>query len=285
MPAVGPDTRLSFEFFPPRDSDGQARLIDSVAGRLSAFKPQFFSVTYGAGGSTRDGTQQTIAALLDAGYDAAPHLSMGSDGDDDIAAMLERYREQGVSRIVALRGDQPSGMGRNRFANNAEALVKLIRKHTENHFDLTVAAYPEVHPDARSAASDLDFFRRKVDAGANSAITQYFYNADAFEDFMNRCAQAGIEVPIYPGVMPITNVESLLRFSEKCGAEVPRWLRYGMADRQDDERDLSAYGVDVCTDLCSKLLRLGAPGLHFYTLNRWGSTSRICQNLGYSGTD
>lgn len=270
---------FSFEFFPPRDDTGRERLISNVAGKLGQLAPEFFSVTYGAGGSTRDGTKQTVLSLIEAGFDAAPHLSMGSDDHADIIAMLDAYADAGVRRIVALRGDQPSGFGTNRFAHNAEALVRLIREHSGEQFHLEVAAYPETHPDAASAAVDLQYFKRKVDAGADSAITQYFYNADAYEDFMERCARADINIPIVPGIMPITSLEGVIRFSDKCGADVPRWLRHVLIDLQDDEQATISYGVEVVSRLCERLIALGAPGLHFYTLNRWGATTRICQNL------
>jgi methylenetetrahydrofolate reductase (NADPH) len=270
---------VSFEFFPPRDEEGRSRLISNVAAKLGQLQPEYFSVTYGAGGTTKDGTQQTVGKLIDAGFDAAPHLSMGADDSNDIRQMLDDYAAAGVKRIVALRGDQPSGFGASRFAHNAEALVRLIRDHSGDQFHIEVAAYPEVHPDAEGAQFDLDFFKRKVDAGADGAITQYFYNADAYENFLERTAAAGITVPIVPGVMPITNLAAVLRFSEKCGAEVPRWLRQVLVDKQDDDQATLEFGVEVVTRLCQRLLALGAPGLHFYTLNRWGATTRICQNL------
>ena len=270
---------VSFEFFPPRDEEGRSRLINNVAAKLAQLQPEYFSVTYGAGGTTKDGTQQTVSELIAAGFDAAPHLSMGADDSDDIRQMLDGYAAAGVKRIVALRGDQPSGFGASRFAHNAEALVRLIRDHSGDQFNIEVAAYPEVHPDAEGAQFDLDFFKRKVDAGADGAITQYFYNADAYENFLERTAAAGITVPIVPGVMPITNLAAVLRFSEKCGAEVPRWLRQVLVDKQDDDQATLEFGVEMVTRLCQRLLALGAPGLHFYTLNRWGATTRICQNL------
>lgn len=272
-------TPLSFEFFPPRDTAGCERLVSNVATKLAEQKPAFFSVTYGAGGSTRDGTQQTIRQLLEAGYDAAPHLSMGNDDRDDVCGMLDEYAQMGVKRIVALRGDQPSGFSQHRFSNNAEALVRLIREHSGDTFHIEVAAYPETHPDASSAAVDLDFFKRKIDAGANSAITQYFYSADAYEEFLIRCAKAGIEASIVPGIMPIASLEGILRFSQKCGADVPRWLRLALADLADDEKAVQSYAVEYLSRLCEHLITLGAPGLHFYTLNRWGATTRICENL------
>ena len=273
------NTPVSFEFFPPRDEHGRERLISNVANKLGPLSPEFFSVTYGAGGSTRDGTRQTVSKLIAAGHTAVPHLSMGVDDAADIVPMLDAYAADGVKRIVVLRGDQPSGFGSHRFANNAEALVTLIRKHSGDRFLLEVAAYPETHPDAISATQDLEFFKRKVDAGASSAITQYFYNPDAYEAFLERTAAAGITIPIVPGVMPITDLAALTRFSDKCGAQIPRWLQQVLLDKTDDEQATVAYGVEVVTRLCEKLLKLGAPGLHFYTLNRWGATTRIVKNL------
>ncbi|MEM7098931.1 MAG: methylenetetrahydrofolate reductase [Pseudomonadota bacterium] len=269
---------ISFEFFPPRDETGQARLVENVAAKLAQRSPHFFSVTYGAGGSTRDGTRQTVAALFDAGYSAAPHLSMGSDAVKALYDQLDDYQSLGVKRIVTLRGDQPSGMGSNRFANNAESLVRIIRDRYGDAFELIVAAYPEVHPDGTSAASDFDYFKRKVDAGASGAITQYFYAPEAYYRFLDACARHNLDIPVIPGIMPITNAESLFRFSDKAGADIPRWLRYALNDIED-ESELINFGVEVVTDLCERLLSMGAPGLHFYTLNRWGATSRICDNL------
>ncbi len=272
-------TPISFEFFPPRDDDARSRLIANVASKLGSLEPEYFSVTYGAGGSTRDGTRQTVCDLLDAGHNAAPHLSMGADDTADIIAQLEDYANHGVKKIVALRGDQPSGYGATRFTHNAENLVALIRRYTDHQFHLVVAAYPETHPDATSAAEDLEFFKRKVDAGADSAITQYFYNPDAYESFLERTARLGIDIPIVPGIMPITNLDNLVRFSDKSGAEIPRWLRHVLADLKDDEDALIDFGVEVVSRLCERLIALGAPGLHFYTMNRWGATTRICRNL------
>lgn len=276
-PADAP--RLSFEFFPPR-TDGGRDSLQRVADKLRRLNPAFFSCTYGAGGSTRKGTRETVRQLLDMGLDAAPHLSIGADSRDDIAALLDDYRAMGVRRIVALRGDVPSGSGRSGFVHNAEALVRWIREHSGSYFHLEVAAYPEVHPDGRSPEEDLEFFRRKVAAGADSAITQYFFNPYAYDDFRERCTAAGIDVPIVPGVMPITNFDGLIRFSEKCGADVPRWLRKRLESLQDDEAGLKAFGIEVITRLCDDLLAAGAPGLHFYTLNRWGASLAVCRNLG-----
>jgi methylenetetrahydrofolate reductase (NADPH) len=276
--------RLSFEFFPPRTPEG-IEGIGRVAGRLDEFGPEFFSCTYGAGGSTRDGTFDTVAHLRAHQLEAAPHLSIGADSAAATTTLLDRYRALGVRRIVALRGDAPSGMGRNRFAANAEALVKRIRAHSGDHFHVEVAAYPEVHPDGPSPEVDLDFFERKVAAGADSAITQYFYNAPAYFDFVERARARGITVPIVPGIMPITNFEGIVRFSTNCGADVPRWIYKRIEALASDEVALRAFGVTVVTGLCRELLAGGAPGLHFYTLNRWGATSRILSELGNGGPD
>lgn len=270
---------ISFEFFPPRDEAGREKLLTNVVPKLDARQPEFYSVTYGAGGSTRDGTLQTVASLLSAGKIGVPHLSLGSDGEDDIHELLSQYKSIGVQRIVALRGDQPSGMVGNRFANNAQALIESVRRHSDDYFKLYVAAYPEVHPDADSANVDFSYFKAKVDAGADRAITQYFYNPDAYEDFLERCARGGVDIPIVPGIMPITNLASLVRFSDGCGAEIPRWLHRRLVDLQDDEAGTRELGIDFLSKFCHKLKALGAPGLHFYTLNRWGTASRICENL------
>jgi len=275
----GGPLRLSFEFFPPRSEPAMDSLTRVVA-RLNETGPEFFSCTYGAGGSTRDGTRETIARLLSLGVRAAPHLSIGADSQGTIFDLLDRYREMGVRRIVALRGDLPSGMGAGRIGHNAESLVRWIREHSGDHFHIEVAAYPEVHPDAASAAADLEFFAAKVGAGADSAITQYFYNPHAYYDFVDRCLAAGISVPIYPGIMPITNLEGILRFSAKCGADVPRWLVKRLEDFRGDESAIRAFTTDFLTRLCDELISAGAPGLHFYTLNRWGVSRAVCMNLG-----
>ena len=253
--------------------------MTNVVTKLTGLNPEFFSVTYGAGGSTKDGTRQTVSALHAAGQVGVPHLSMGSDDKESVHALLDDYKTMGVRHIVALRGDQPSGLGSYHY-NNAEALIHVIRDHSDDHFELIVAAYPEIHPDARSASSDLDFFQSKVGAGASRAITQYFYNVDAYEDFVNRCAQRGLTIPIVPGIMPITNLESLVRFSDRCGAEIPRWLKSRLAELVDDDEATRALGIEFLTRMCQKLVDLGAPGFHFYTLNRWGAASKICAGLG-----
>jgi methylenetetrahydrofolate reductase (NADPH) len=279
--AEGRSLRLSFEFFPPRNEAGQQSL-QKVATRLNELGPEFFSCTYGAGGSTREGTRETVRQLGALGLCVAPHLSIGGDSQADVFALLDAYKDMGVTRIVALRGDLPSGIGRARFVNNAETLVRWIREHSGDHFHVEVAAYPEVHPDGRSPEDDLAHFRRKVEAGADSAITQYFYSPYAYYDFMERCERSGVRIPVVPGIMPITNYEGIIRFSENCGADVPRWLRKRLEAMKDDERGIREFGIEVVTRLCQDLIRAGAPGLHFYTLNRWGSSLAICGNLGLS---
>ncbi|TIC84698.1 methylenetetrahydrofolate reductase [NAD(P)H] [Crenobacter intestini] len=269
----------SFEFFPPKSEEGMAKLRTTRA-QLAQFKPEFFSVTFGAGGTTREGT---IAAVLDIradGLAAAPHLSCIGSTRESIRAILDEYREHGIRHIVALRGDMPSGMveaGEFRYANE---LVAFIREAHGDHFHIEVAAYPEFHPQARSADEDIDNFVRKVRAGANSAITQYFFNADAYFRFVDEAQARGVDVPVVPGIMPINNFGQLVRFSDMCGAEVPRWLRLRMQSYLDDTASIRALGLDVVTELCDRLMSNGAPGLHFYTLNQAGLVSTICQRLG-----
>ena len=273
------ELRISFEFFPARNESG-LESIDRVVTRLEEVNPAFYSCTYGAGGSTRTGTQRTVERLLALNVNAAPHLSIGSDDQAAVFELLDHYRSLGINRIVALRGDVPSGLGTGRIGHNAESLIRWIREHSGDHFHLEVAAYPEIHPDAASPESDLAYFSAKVAAGANTAITQYFYNPHAYYDFMERCAGAGISLPVYPGIMPINNLEGIVRFSDKCGADVPRWLRKRMEPLADDESALRAFSIDYLSRMCEELLAQGAPGLHFYTLNRWGASRAICRNLG-----
>ena len=270
---------LSFEFFPPKDDAGIDRLISGTASRLSAFRPDYFSVTFGAGGSTRDGTQALVEKLLHSGANAVPHLSVSGSTDAEVDGLIDHYRKLGIRRILCLRGDQPSDG--NQQTVYARDLVEQLHQRFPGQFDLSVAAYPEVHPDSASAEEDIRYFAAKVHAGADSAITQYFYSPDAYEYFIERCEKAGVHIPIHAGVMPITNIDSLQRFSAKAGADVPRWLSKSMASFADDDEGLISFGVDVVTNLCEKLLQMGAPGLHFYTLNRWGASSRICRNLGF----
>lgn len=271
---------FSFEFFPPRTAEAAAQLR-ATREALAALKPAFVSVTFGAGGSTRDLTFETVRELQQAGLPTAPHISCIGTTRAEIRALLERYRQLGIRRLVALRGDLPSGMGDTagdfRYANE---LVAFIREATGDHFHIEVAAYPEFHPQARGARADLANFRRKVAAGADSALTQYFYNPDAYFAFVADCRELGVEVPIVPGIMPITNFKQLARFSDACGAEIPRWIRWRLEDYGGDLASLRAFGLDVTTELCRRLLEGGAPGLHFYTLNRAAPTLEIYRRLG-----
>jgi len=270
---------ISFEFFPPKTAEGVAKLRETRK-QLAQLQPKFFSVTFGAGGSTRDRTKDTVLEIQAEGYEAAPHISGISSSKEAIRSLLADYRANNIRHLVALRGDIPSGEVTAGDFRHANELVTFIRQETGNWFEIEVAAYPEVHPEAKSAVSDLQYFKSKVDAGANAAITQYFYNADAYFRFMDQCAASGINVPIVPGIMPIYNYIQLSRFSSVCGAEIPRWLRSRLQDCGDDLASLRSLGMDVVTDLCEQLLSGGAPGLHFYTLNQAGIISTIMQRLG-----
>lgn len=269
---------FSFEFFPPRDSAADSTLHDTAA-QLAAVRPHFVSVTYGAGGSTREGTYETVKALMATGLEVAPHISCVGATRTSLIDQLRAYRALGIRHIVALGGDLPSGMASFGEFRHAYQLVELIRTETGDAFHVEVAAYPEVHPRAASPEDDVRHFKRKVDSGANSAITQYFYNADAYFRFLDDCARIGIDIPIVPGVMPITNYKQLARFSDNCGAEIPRWIRTRLASFGDDIASIRALGLDVTTELCARLLAAGAPGLHFYTLNRAAPTLAIWQRL------
>jgi len=269
---------ISFEFFPPKTTEGVEKLRETRL-QLAKFKPEFFSVTFGAGGSTRDRTMETVLEIQQEGFSAAPHISCVSSSKAEIRALLQAYQAQGIKRLVTLRGDVPSGevcVGDFRYALD---LVEFIRAETGNHFHLEVAAYPEFHPEAKTPAADIFNLKRKIDAGANSAITQYFYNADAYFRFMDQCAAAGIDVPIVPGIMPIYNITQLARFSNICGAEIPRWLKMRLEEYGDDMTSLRSFGVDVVSELCATLQAVGVPGLHFYTLNQAGIISSIIQNI------
>lgn len=280
----GPPTRMqgifSFEFFPPRNGEMAERLRATYRA-LAPLNPAYFSVTYGAGGSTRDMTLDTVLDIrTQTGIDAAPHLSCIGSSKRGIREILDNYRASGIRRIVALRGDLPSGTlapGEFRWANE---LVQFIREETGDHFHIEVAAYPEVHPQAANADADLKNFKRKVDAGANGAITQYFYNAEAYFDFVARARAAGIEIPIVPGIMPVTNYSQLRRFSDACGADIPRWMQKRLEGFADDREAIVQFGREVVTRLCRQLLEGGAPGLHFYTMNQAEPTRGIWQNLG-----
>jgi len=271
----------SFEFFPPKTEEGLTRLKETQR-QLAQLGPEFFSCTYGAGGTTRDRTLETVVAIQQSGQSAAPHLSCIGSSRESLREVLDEYRSHGIRHIVALRGDLPSGMmsaGEFRYASD---LVAFIRQETGDHFFIEVAAYPEVHPQARNAQEDLRNFKIKVDAGADSAITQYFYNADAYFHFVDECEALGMDIPIVPGIMPINNFSQLCRFSDACGAEIPRWIRSKMQGYGDDSASIKAFGLDIVTSLCDRLLSAGAPGLHFYTMNGAGHVSTIWQRLGLS---
>ncbi|MDO9519165.1 MAG: methylenetetrahydrofolate reductase [NAD(P)H] [Pseudohongiella sp.] len=272
------EARFSFEFFPPRTDVGVEKLRD-VHRELAALKPDFFSVTYGAGGSTRDGTRQTVTSIKQAGSDVAPHLSFGGSSKEDIAALLSAYKEMGINRLVALRGDIPSGTGVASQYYYANELIEFVRQTTGDHFHIEVACYPEIHPQSDSYDSDLKYFKQKVDAGANSAITQYFYNPDAYFYFVEACRKAGINIPIVPGIMPITNFTNLQRFSNSCGAEIPRWIRQRLQSYGDDSNSIREFGIEVVQTLCEDLLAGGAPGLHFYTMNQTEPVRQIWRQL------
>ncbi|MCB5364313.1 methylenetetrahydrofolate reductase [NAD(P)H] [Pusillimonas sp. CC-YST705] len=270
---------ISLEFFPPRDIAAQERLIRS-AKQLAAVQPSYVSVTFGAGGSTRSGTEDTVRIMHRLGFPAAPHLSCVGATRETLGEILQSYRELGIRRIVALRGDTPSGMGRhNGELNHAIDLVRFIREKTGDWFHIEVAAYPEMHPEADSASRDLEHFVEKVKAGADAAITQYFFNPDAYFDFVDRVRVQGLDIPIVPGIMPITNQTQLLRFSQMCGADVPRWLRLRLAEYGEDKAAIRAFGIEVIVRMCKTLLAGGAPGLHFYTLNNADVTLEILKAL------
>lgn len=269
---------LSIEFFPPQTPEGVEKLR-AVRAKLATLNPAFFSVTYGAGGSTRERTFATVREIAAEGFEAAPHLSCIGSTRESIREILNEYREHGIHRTVALRGDLPSGMvdaGEFRYANE---LVEFIRAETGDHFHIEVAAYPEWHPQARTPQDDLNAFKRKVDAGANSAITQYFYNADAYFHFVEETQAMGVTIPIIPGIMPIASFSKLARFSDGCGADIPRWMRKKFEAFGDDSDSIKAFGLDVVTELCEKLLAGGAPGLHFYAMNQASLTMEIWQRL------
>ena len=270
---------FSFEFFPPKDAEARARLRDATA-QLAQLKPEFFSVTFGAGGSTREGTYETVKEIQAAGHAAAPHISGIASSRAEIRELLGSYAAHGIRRLVVLRGDRPKdGVFRGDF-RYANELVEFIRAESGADFHIEVAAYPEFHPEAPSAEADLDNFARKVRAGANAAITQYFFNPDAYYRFVDACERRGLDLPIVPGIMPITNFKQLARFSDACSAEIPRWIRKRLEGYGDDLDALRAFGLDVTTELCRRLLEAGTPGLHFYTLNRAGPTCTIWQRLG-----
>ncbi len=272
------DRYYSFEFFPPKTAEGAEKLRNTRA-QLAPLRPKYISVTFGAGGTTQQGTLDAVLEIQREGIEAAPHLSCVGSSRESIRDILKTYRDAGIRHIVALRGDMPSGMGEIGEFRYANELVEFIRAETGDWFNIEVAAYPEYHPQARSPRHDLDNFVRKVKAGANSAITQYFFNADAYFRFVDDVRAMGVEVPIVPGIMPITNYSQLMRFSEMCGAEVPRWVAKRLESFGDDKEAIRAFGLDVVTSLCERLLDAGVPGLHFYTLNTAAATKAIWQRL------
>ena len=278
------NTQFSIEFYPPRTAEGGPKL-DAVHAELARLNPGFFSITYGAGGSTRDGTRSLALKYTEAGSSIAPHLSFGGSDEAEVAQLLQDYKAAGITRLVALRGDLPSGSGSVKHYRYASELIEFIRAKTGDHFHIEVACYPEMHPEARNLFEDIEYFRQKVDSGADSAITQYFYNADAYFYFVDYCRGKGIDIPIVPGIMPITNYDSLARFSRKCGAEIPRWLDQRLLAMADDPEGLKEFGAEVVTGLCQRLLDGGAPGLHFYSMNLARPTQRIWENLALSGNN
>lgn len=271
--------KFSFEFFPPK-SDEAVEKLREVRNTLSALKPDYFSVTFGAGGSTRDRTLETALEIQKTGFDAAPHISCIASTKTEIKTLLEQYVQVGIRHIVALRGDLPSGSYTRGDLAYASSLINFIRETTDNHFYIEVAAYPECHPQAKSLEDDIQNLKRKLDAGANSAITQYFFNADAYFRFVNRCEQIGVKASIVPGIMPITNFTKLARFSDACGAEIPRWIRKQLEAYGDDSESIRKFGLDVISALCQRLLDAGAPGLHLYTMNQSAAAMAIWKHLG-----
>ena len=269
---------FSIEFFPPKTGEG-AEKLRVVRQKLAELQPTYFSVTFGAGGTTQQGTLQTVLEIKSAGHEAAPHLSCVGGTRESLRAILQQFQDNGIRRVVALRGDLPSGYGGGGEFRYANELVEFIRKETGDWFHIEVAAYPEMHPQARSPQDDLQAFARKIQAGANSAITQYFYNADAYFDFIDNARKLGVDVSVVPGIMPITNYTQLMRFSDMCGAEIPRWVRNKLASFGDDTASIKAFGLDVVSSLCERLLAGGAPGLHFYSMNQAAATTAIWQRL------
>ena len=272
------DIPVSIEFFPPKTPEGVDKLV-AVRQKLYALKPEFFSVTYGAGGSTQDGTLQTVQAILADGFAAAPHFSCIGATRNSVRAQLADFKAAGIQRMVALRGDLPSGYGAFGEFKYASEMIEFIRSETADHFHIEVGCYPEVHPQAKSPESDLQAYLAKVRAGATSAITQYFFNSDAYFRFLEDTERLGATIPVVPGIMPIISSTQLMRFSDACGAEIPRWIRLRLQAFGDDAASIKAFGLDVVTDLCEQLRAGGAPGLHFYSMNQSAATLEICNRL------
>jgi len=269
---------ISIEFFPPKTPEG-AEKLRVARQKLAELNPKYFSVTFGAGGSTQHGTLSTVLEILAEGHEAAPHLSCIGGTRESIRAILQEFKDKGIRRVVALRGDLPSGYGGAGELRYASDLVEFIRQETGDWFHIEVAAYPEMHPQARSPQDDLQAFARKVQAGANAAITQYFYNPDAYFQFVDNARKLGVDVPIVAGIMPITNFTQLMRFSDMCGAEIPRWIRLKLASFGDDSASIKAFGLDVVSGMCERLLAGGAPGLHFYSMNQAAATTAVWQRI------
>jgi methylenetetrahydrofolate reductase (NADPH) len=272
---------VSFEFFPPKTPEGVDKLV-GVRQTLYMLKPHFFSVTYGAGGSTQDGTLQTVQAIIADGYDAAPHFSCIGATKDSVRAQLALFKQAGIKRMVALRGDLPSGYGAFGEFKYASELIEFIRAETGGQFHIEVGCYPEVHPQAKSPEADLQAYVTKVKAGASSAITQYFFNTDAYFRFVDDAHKLGATIPVIPGIMPILSSSQLMRFSDACGAEIPRWIRLRLQAFGDDTASIKAFGLDVVTDLCDQLRNAGVPGMHFYTMNQSAASVEICKRLGWT---
>ena len=269
---------ISFEFFPPRTDEGVQKLKDTVTN-LNVFNPEFYSVTFGAGGSTREKTLETVMQIKAMNANAVPHISCISSSKDEVHDLIMNYQAKNINHLVALRGDNPSGVVGDGDFNHANELVEFIRQETGNFFKIEVAAYPEFHPESLSAEQDLDNFKKKIDAGADGAITQFFFNVDAYFKFLEECDKRKIAIPITPGIMPIYNIKQLSRFASNCGAEIPRWLRLKLEGFNDDLDSLRDYGVEVISELCETLIQYEVPSIHFYTLNKSKTVSRIIKNL------
>jgi len=269
---------FSFEFFPPRTQEGEKKLKTTLKN-LSEFNPEFFSVTFGAGGSTKDKTIGIVESIKDQGYSAVPHISCITSTKDEVLELIASYKNKGIDRLVALRGDNPSGIAGYGDFHYASDLVEFIRKNTGDHFHIDVAAYPEFHPESANSIDDLKNFKTKVDAGANSAITQFFFNVDSYFKFIEECGHLNINIPIVPGIMPIYNIKQLSRFAQTCGAEIPRWLKYKLESYGDDIDSLREFGVDFISELCETLQQFGVESFHFYTLNESGIVTKVLKNI------
>ena len=279
------DGNCSLEFFPPKTLAGRLKLLEETLPALAELNASYCSVTYGAGGSTRDTTVDTVLALSEQGYDVAPHLSFGTDDGTLIEQLISRYQANGINKLVALRGGLPEGVNTGHALRHASELVSFIRGLTGDHFEIAVAAYPEIHPEAAGYDRDIHFLKEKLDAGANRAVTQYFYNVESYFYFVDRCLAAGITQPIHPGIMPITNFANLQRFSAACGAEIPRWIERRMGDFSNDPDGAYRFGIEVVSQLCATLIESGAPPIHFYTMNQSAPVCTIARNCGLTGSD